>query len=209
MAHAPLALLMQPVLALDIETANYSWEVGGWDKTHLFEPTIVATWDGDSAHLFSKTALDVEGAICHPLHPRDLGEHLLKHTEAGGVIVGHNIAGFDLPVLRDALDCYEAGALLGKQHACIRDTSRLFRSAAKHSATLEEICKHTLGTGKSGMTSIEAPEAWREGRHSEVAKYCIADARLAYDLYAHGRSDGFVKARSRDTGAVIEIEVTW
>ena len=200
---------MKPVLALDIETENYSWEVGGWDRTHLFEPTVVATWDGSEAHLFSKNALTVEGATLHPLHPRDIGEHLLKHTEAGGVIVGHNIAGFDLPVLRDALDCHEAGALLGKQDTCVRDTARLFRSAAKHAVALEELCKHTLGAGKSGMSSIEAPAAWREGRFDEVAKYCLDDARLAYDLYAHGCSDGFVKARSRDTGAVVEIEVAW
>ena len=45
---------MSKVMALDIETSNYSHEIGGWDKTHLFEPTVVATWDGEEAHIFSK-----------------------------------------------------------------------------------------------------------------------------------------------------------
>ena len=97
---------MSKVMALDIETANYSHEIGGWDKTHLFEPTVVATWDGEEAHAFTKSSVKIEGAHMHPLHPRDLGDHLKKHVREGGIIVGHNIKGFDLPVLRDALDMY-------------------------------------------------------------------------------------------------------
>jgi len=200
---------MSGVLSLDIETANYSWEIGGWDKTHLFEPTVVATWDGTDGHIFSKEDITVEGSTVHPLHPRDLGDHLRKHIDAGGIIIGHNINGFDLPVLRDALDCHEAGMLLGKESKSVRDTSRLFRAAAGESAPLDDLCKHTLGGGKTLMTSSEAPIAWRAGRYSEVAKYCLDDARLTYNLYAHGCDNGFVKARSQESGRVIEIEVEW
>ena len=52
---------MSKIMALDIETANYSYEIGGWDKTHLFEPVVVATWDGENAHIFSKE--DVDGGL--------------------------------------------------------------------------------------------------------------------------------------------------
>ena len=38
---------MTDIMALDIETGNYSWEIGGWDKHSMFEPTVVATWNGD------------------------------------------------------------------------------------------------------------------------------------------------------------------
>ena len=34
---------MTGILALDIETSNYSHEIGGWGNTHLFEPSVVAT----------------------------------------------------------------------------------------------------------------------------------------------------------------------
>ena len=51
-------------MALDIETANYSHEIGGWDKTHMFDTTVVATWDGEEAHAFSK-ADDVIVADAH------------------------------------------------------------------------------------------------------------------------------------------------
>ena len=46
---------MSDILALDIETANYSWQIGGWGNTHLFEPTVVCTWDGNEGHVFSSS----------------------------------------------------------------------------------------------------------------------------------------------------------
>ena len=50
---------MTSIMALDIETGNYSWEIGGWANTHLFEPTVVCTWDGKEGHVFSKEDIDV------------------------------------------------------------------------------------------------------------------------------------------------------
>ena len=61
---------MTKVMALDIETGNYSWEIGGWDKHSLFEPTVVATWDGENGHVFSKEDVDMATAEVHELHPR-------------------------------------------------------------------------------------------------------------------------------------------
>lgn len=200
---------MSDIMAIDIETSNYSHEIGGWDKTHLFEPTVVATWDGEEAHIFSKEDVDVEDAHLHPLHPRDLGEHLKKHVDGGGVIVGHNIRGFDLPVLRDALDMHYAGVLLSKQESLI-DTSWSLREAtggARH--RLDTLCKHTLGRGKEIMDSADAPVAWREGRFDEVAKYCLDDCKLNFDLFLHGRTEGFVKSRNEETGLIEEYTIGW
>ena len=42
------------MLALDIETANYSHDIGGFHNTVLFEPTVVATWDGDQGTVYSQ-----------------------------------------------------------------------------------------------------------------------------------------------------------
>ena len=197
------------VMALDIETANYSHEIGGWGKTHMFDPSVVATWDGEEAHVFSKEDVSVEGATVHPLHPRDLGEHLKKHVDAGGIVVGHNIRGFDLPVLRDALDMHYAGVLLNKQDSII-DTSWSLREAtggARH--RLDTLCKHTLGRGKEIMDSADAPVAWREGRYDEVAKYCLDDCKLNLDLFLHGRKEGFVKSRNEETGLIEEYSIGW
>ena len=199
---------MSKVMALDIVTSNYSWEVGGWNATHLFDPTVVATWDGENGHVFSKEDIELEGVTIQPLHPRDLGGHLQKHVEDGGVVIGHNLMGFDLPILRDALDCHYAGQLMKHNKEHIIDTSSILRSASGMPVSLGDVCKHTLGNEKL-MDSEDAPKAWGEGRYNEVAEYCLKDAQLVYDLLHHGRDEGFVKARNIETGIIDDIEVMW
>ena len=51
------------MLSLDIETTNYSHEVGGWDKTPLFEPSVVATWDGETGTIYCKKTTELDGHI--------------------------------------------------------------------------------------------------------------------------------------------------
>jgi len=200
------------IMALDIETGNYSYEIGGWDKTAMFEPTVVATWDGDNGNVYCNKALTIDATV-KELHPRTLGEDLAQHIEKGGKILGHNIRGFDLPVLRDALDCWTAGDLLGKADSVI-DTHNLVKKAVaiveglSCDTTLNTLVKATLDDSKI-MNSADAPKYWREGRYDEVAKYCLSDAQLTYDLYKHAQDEGFVKSRCLKTGKVVEIEIEW
>ena len=202
---------MSDIMALDIETGNYSWEIGGWDKHSLFEPTVVGTWDGNEGHIFSKEDIEMAGATVHPLHPRDLGEHLQKHIDNGGRILGHNIRKFDLPVLNAALDCWTAGDLMSKTDSII-DTKLLVSKAGlatgNVATALEVLARTTLDIGKS-MSSVEAPEAWRNGQYLEVAEYCLKDCQLTYDLYKYGCDNGIVKSRSLEDGSIIDIEVDW
>ena len=200
---------MSEVMALDIETGNYSYEIGGWDKHSLFEPTVVATWDGDNGHVFSKQDIEMTTAEVHKLHPRTLGDHLQKHIDNGGVILGHNIKKFDLPVLNAALDCWTAGDLMTKAESVIDTKLLVSKAGGKDIATsLEMLARNTLDIGKS-MTSHDAPEAWRAGRYLEVAEYCLKDSQLTYDLYQYGRENGIVKSRSLEDGSIVEIEVNW
>ena len=200
---------MSKVMALDIETGNYSYEIGGWDKHSLFEPTVVATWDGDNGHVFSKQDIEMTTAEVHELHPRTLGDHLQKHIDNGGVILGHNIKKFDLPVLNAALDCWTAGDLMTKAESVIDTKLLISKAGGKSIATsLEMLARNTLDIGKS-MTSHDAPEAWRAGRYLEVAEYCLKDSQLTYDLYQYGRENGIVKSRSLEDGSIVEIEVNW
>jgi DEAD/DEAH box helicase domain-containing protein len=200
---------MSKVMALDIETGNYSYEIGGWDKHSLFEPTVVATWDGENGHVFSKEDIEMVGAEVHDLHPRILGDHLQKHIDGGGVILGHNIKKFDLPVLNAALDCWTAGDLMNKAENVIDTKLLVNKAGGKNIATsLELLARNTLDVGKS-MSSHDAPEAWRAGRYLEVAEYCLKDSQLTYDLYEYGRENGVIKSRSLEDGSVVEIEVNW
>ena len=202
---------MNDILALDIETANYSHEIGGWDKTAMFEPTVVATWDGDTGTVYCNKSLDPtalpEGTVVKDLHPQVLGDDLLAHIEKGGRIVGHNIINFDLPVLRDGLDCWTAGDLLGKTESLI-DTSLLCRKAGVPHYDLNTLSRHTLEDTKSA-SSADAPVMWKQGRYNEVAAYCLKDTQLSHRLWTHGCEHGVIKSRSKDSGEIVEIEVEW
>ena len=201
---------MADIMALDIETGNYSWEIGGWDKTASFEPTVVATWDGSTGNVYCNKALNIDANV-KDLHPRTLGDHLQKHIDGGGKILGHNIRKFDLPVLNAALDCWTAGDLMSKSESII-DTKMLVDKAAlsvgKVHTTLDTLVRTTLDLSKS-MQSSDAPLAWREGKYLEVADYCLKDCQLTYDLYKYGCDNGIVKSRSMDDGSIVEIEVDW
>ena len=113
-------------------------------------------------------------------------------------------------MLRDALDCWTASDLM-KSDAVI-DTRNLVSKAAlsaeKVDTSLGMLTKHTFSTSKL-MNSADAPIAWREGKYDEVAKYCLSDAKLTYDLYQFGKAEGHVLSRSLATGQVVEIEVDW
>ena len=201
---------MSDLLALDIETANFSHEIGGWHNTSMFEPSVVATWDGDKGTIYCNKSLSVDDTV-KALHPRTLGDDLADHIAKGGKILGHNLRSFDLPVLRDALDCWTAGDLLGKAESVI-DTKNLVSKAAvkvgKVNTSLNELVKHTL-EGSKLMSSEDAPAAWRYGLYDDVAKYCLSDAQLTYDLYKYGQEHGIIKSRDMESGAVVEIEVEW
>jgi len=201
---------MSDILALDIETANFSHEIGGWRNTSMFEPSVVATWDGDKGTIYCNKSLDVDDTV-KALHPRTLGDDLADHIAKGGKVLGHNLRSFDLPVLRDALDCWTAGDILGKEDAVI-DTKLLVNKAAlafgKVDTSLGMLVKQTFDDNKL-MNSSDAPVAWRAGKYDEVAKYCLSDAKLTYDLYQFGKSEGFVSSRSLETGEKIELEVEW
>ena len=202
---------MTDILSLDIETSNYSWEIGGWQNKALFDPSVVATWDGEKATVFSKQEVEVEGIEVHPLHPRVLGDHISDFVEKGGKIVGHNIINFDFPVLRDSLDCWAIGDVMQKTES-IFDTKAMFQKASLPHGNLESslniLSKHNLNESKL-MESVEAPKAWAEGKYEEVIKYCLSDAQLTYDLFMLGRDNGIIKSRSLETGEIVEVEVEW
>ena len=202
---------MTDIMALDIETSNYSWEIGGWQNKALFDPSVVATWDGDKATVFSKQEIEIDGLDIQALHPRTLGDHITDFVEKGGKIIGHNILGFDFPVLRESLDCWAITDITQKADS-VFDTKTMFQKASLPHGNLETslniLSKHNLNQNKL-MQSIEAPKAWAEGKYEEVIKYCVSDAQLTYDLFMVGRNEGIIKSRSLETGEVVEVEVEW
>tara|TARA_R100000781_G_scaffold111292_1_gene77642 strand:- start:472 stop:1065 length:594 start_codon:yes stop_codon:yes gene_type:complete len=193
------------VLAFDIETKNLSNEIGGWNNTHMFLVSTVATWDGDIAKVYVDEPDNITKGEYQILPMSQLKYDLDNHFEKGGKLLGHNIAGFDLPVLRDSLDIYCISKYF--KHRQYIDTSQLITKACGERIALQNVIDHTLGESKL-LESHDAPALWKMGEYDKVIKYCLSDSKLVYDLWIAGKSDT-IKAFSINNKEIIDIEVKW
>ena len=195
------------MLALDIETKNFAHEIGGWDNTHMFKVSTVCTWDGDKGTIYIDKAVDELNKGNVEVKPlSQLKFALDDHLQKGGKLLGHNLAGFDLPVLRDSMDIFCIHKYLN-QRAYV-DTSREMQKTAGERYTLNNLVKHTLDDSKT-MDSADAPVIWKQGGYSQVAEYCLKDCQLVYDLWRHGVENKVVKGFSMEKEEKVEVGVDW
>ena len=199
--------MMSDILALDIETANFSHEIGGFGNTAMFEITVAATYDGINKTIYCNKEIEVDNDIVvKELHPKTLGQVFEDFVSKGGKVIGHNLTGFDLPILRDSLDCWTAGEIL--KNKTYFDTANGLQKALGHRVALGELVRYNLSASKL-LDSEDAPFLWKSGKHSEVAAYCLNDSELTFNLYNHIVNEGVVKSRSLETGDIIEVNITW
>jgi len=197
--------MVNNVLSLDIETKNLSHEIGGWNNTHMFLVSTVCTYDGNVAKAYVEDEIELTKGN-YEVHPlSQLKYDLDNHFEKGGVLLGHNIAGFDLPVLRDSLDIYCIQKYLSECKYI--DTSRVLVKEHGERFRLENLVNHNLGESKS-LDSHEAPALWKSGEYDTVVNYCIKDTKLVYDLWKTGQKKPLT-AFSIEKEKVIEMEVNW
>ena len=112
------------VLAIDLETKNMSYDIGGFGNTHMFQVSTVATWDGTNGTVYVDEAVDSFAKSGHIIKPlSELKYDLDNHLEKGGVLLGHNIKAFDLPILRDSMDIFCINKYLKNEKFI--DTSRI------------------------------------------------------------------------------------
>jgi hypothetical protein len=195
------------VLALDIETKNMSYEIGGFGNTHMFQVSTVATWDGNIGTVYVDEAVDSFAKSGHIIKSlRDLKYDLDEHYENGGLLLGHNLAAFDLPILRDSMDIFCINKYIKEQKYI--DTSKSLLKGHKERFQLKNLVKCTMDDFKL-MDSADAPKLWKMGQYDEVVEYCMKDTQLVYDLWQYGQNNGFVKAFSIEKGEHVELEVNW
>jgi hypothetical protein len=195
------------VLALDIETKNMSFEIGGFQNTHMFQVSTVATWDGENGTVYLDEPLNTfqkSNVVVKSL--RELKYDLDDHLSKGGLLLGHNLAAFDLPVLRDSLDIFCIQKYL-KEEKYI-DTSKILLKNHGERFQLKNLVKCTMQDSKL-MESADAPRLWKMGQYDEVVEYCLKDTQLVYDLWRHGKENGFVKAFSIEEEQHKDLEVNW
>ncbi len=195
------------MLAIDLETKNFSYEIGGWDNTHMFRVSTVCTWDGDKGTIYIDKAVDSLKKSNVEVKPiSQLKFDLDDHFEKGGKLLGHNIVAFDLPVLKNALDIYCIKKYFDTKSYV--DTSQILNKAYGERYSLSNLVQHTLGSDKL-MTSEDAPIVWKAGGYTEVAEYCLKDCELVYDLWKHGQSHNIVKGFSLKGEEIKSLEVEW
>ena len=195
------------VLAIDLETKNMSHDIGGWGNTHMFQVSTVCTWDGDKGTIYIDKAVDDLKKSNIEIKPlSQLKFDLAAHLEKGGTLLGHNIAGFDLPVLKNAMDIYCIKKYLDNK--AYIDTSRILNKEYGERYSLSNLVQHTLGSDKI-MESAMAPEVWKAGGYSEVADYCLKDCQLVYDLWQHGQNIQMVMGFSIDQEEGLYLGVYW
>jgi len=197
------------VLAIDLETKNMSYEIGGFANTHMFQVSTVATWDGTSGTVYADVPLDFakSDVVIKPLS--QLKYDLDDHFQKGGKLLGHNIAAFDLPVLRDShTDIFIVRKYLDdKETRCI-DTSAYITKHSGKRVHLDNLVKCTLNESKL-MEATYSVELWKMGEYDDVIEYCLKDTQLTYDLWKYGQDNGIVKYYDSDEKCYVEIKTDW
>lgn len=195
------------VLAIDLETKNMSYDIGGFGNTHMFQVSTVATWNGKTGTVYVDEKIDSFAKSGHIIKSlSELKYDLDDHFQKGGVLLGHNIKAFDLPILRDSMDIYCINKYL-KEEKFI-DTSRILMKEHGERYQLKNLVKCTMNDAKL-MDSADAPKLWKMGQYDEVVEYCMKDTQLVYDLWKHGQDNGLVKGFSMEKGEYTELEVDW
>ncbi|MAK51429.1 ribonuclease H-like domain-containing protein [Marinobacter sp.] len=195
------------VLAIDLETKNMSYDIGGFGNTHMFQVSTVATWNGKTGTVYVDEKIDSFAKSGHIIKSlSELKYDLDDHFQKGGVLLGHNIKAFDLPILRDSMDIYCINKYL-KEEKFI-DTSRILMKEHGERYQLKNLVKCTMNDAKL-MDSADAPKLWKMGQYDEVVEYCMKDTQLVYDLWKHGQDNGLVKGFSMEKGEYKELEVDW
>jgi hypothetical protein len=195
------------VLALDIETKNMSYEIGGFKNTHMFQVSTVATWDGKNGAVYVDAPLNTfkkSNVAVKPLS--ELKYDLDEHFQKGGLLLGHNLAAFDLPVLRDSMDIFCITKYIKEKQYI--DTSKILLKEHGERFQLKNLVKCTMQDSKL-MESADAPRLWKMGQYDEVVEYCLKDTQLVYDLWKYGQEYGIVKAFSIEKEQHKDLEVNW
>lgn len=113
-------------------------------------------------------------------------DHPVNHL----TVIGHNVSGFDLRFL------WQRAVVNGiKRPSCIpwnskpwdssiKDTMLIWNPDRDKRISLDKLCK-VLGvqTSKGDLDGSKIAQAWADGRHQEIADYCMADVVATRECY--------------------------
>lgn len=176
------------ILVFDLETKRLADEVGGWSHVDKLGFSGGVTYHVATG-LFSRYLEEHVGALLDALSDADR-------------IVGFNLLRFDYKVLQPY-------GLAIDQHLISRTTDLLLEIYDRlgFRVSLDSIAAATLGAAKIA-DGVQAVQWYRQGDFDKILDYCQQDVQVTHDLWAFGKSYGFVQFRDK-WGAVRKVPVSW
>jgi hypothetical protein len=106
-------------------------------------------------------------------------------------VVGHNVAGFDLPFLkhRSIINKVTPATDIRKAmnakpwDSCISDTMLMWSSDSQKRASMDKLCKAFGIEGKGDFDGSMVNSEWTTGSKQKVIDYCKDDVRRTRELY--------------------------
>ncbi|MBI2605271.1 MAG: ribonuclease H-like domain-containing protein [Deltaproteobacteria bacterium] len=182
---ASLFLKNRHYLVVDIETQKIAQDVGGWGNIDKLGVSVACAYDSKSGELlaFRENELDALQKLCR--------ERL---------VVGYNIAGFDLKVL-------SAYGFDSRRYDVFDIMLDVENTSGRRFVKLDSIAKGTLGNEKIA-DGLQAVEWYKRGEIDKIIEYCKRDVEITRDIFIYGMKNGHIKIAMADGGAST-VPVQW
>ncbi len=148
-------------IVLDLETQKSFDEVGGRGKNHLLKISVCGIYDYSTGQ--------------YSIYEEHELPRLATILQSADQIIGFNIKNFDFEVLQPYLN-YNVHELP------YYDLLEEIEKVIGHRVKLESVAQGTIGSGKSG-NGLEALLYYRNGRMTELKKYCLDDVKVTKEVY--------------------------
>jgi len=171
-------------LAFDIETAkDVPGEDFNWRPHRPLGISCAATLTSDSSEVRLWHGKTRDGAPAKQMTRDDaagLVQYLSNMAQDGFTILTWNGLGFDFDILAE-----ESAAAASCKECALGHVDMMFHIVCSlgYPVALEKGAQGMVLPGKpAGMTGIQAPKLWAEGRHQEVLEYVAQDVRTAMQI---------------------------
>ncbi len=157
-------------VVFDLETQNIFQEVGSNDPTAL-DISVAAVYDSETNKYTTVSVNEIE--------------KLWPIIEQADALVGYNSNHFDIPLLNK----YYPGDLSQIKSIDLLEDIKL---ALGRRLRLDSVAQATIGAKKSA-DGLQAVRWWKEGRITDIMKYCEQDVKVTKEVFEYARKHGHVK----------------
>lgn len=172
-------------VVFDVETRFSASEVGGWDQAHKMGVSIAVLYDSKEDNYFS--------------YEQDQLQAMLERMASADLVIGFNSIRFDYSVLQP----FATGKNLPKLPSL--DILQKVYARLNYRVSLDNLCKATLNESKSS-DGLQALKWWKEGKLTEIERYCRKDVELTRELYLFGLREKYLLFSNR-AGAKVRVPV--